>query len=148
MYVFANFIVFGSILGFYELHFSTLAIFIARRIPPSIFLEGGGVYLGYFFVVVVSCFIFREYFSTLTCKCFSGLVASQNRKFLSIICVLPSPAVGVLHSVQNFHYDANAYVLQVISLLDLASKNSIFNDNLKQNKKQEASVNHLHDVFT
>ena len=84
MYVFANFIVFGSILGFYGLHFSTLAIFIARRIPPSIFLEGGGVYLGYFFVVVVSCFIFREYFSTLTCKCFSGLVAIKPKQEVSV----------------------------------------------------------------
>ena len=58
-----------------------------------------GVYLGYFFVVVVSCFIFREYFSTLTCICFSDLVASQDRKFLSISYMLLSPAVGVLHIV-------------------------------------------------
>ena len=94
----ANFIVFGSILGFYEFQFSTSAIFIARRISPF-FSEGGEVYLGYFSVVVVSCFSFREYFSTLTSKCFVNLVASQDRKFLSLICVLLSPAVGVLHIV-------------------------------------------------
>ena len=48
--------------------------------------EGGGErYLRYFSVEAVSCIIFRrEYFSTLTYKCFIVIdsVASQDRKFL------------------------------------------------------------------
>ena len=55
----ANFTVFGSILGFYEFHFSTSALFIARRISPStfFFLEDGWGLSWLFFRC--SCFLFH-----------------------------------------------------------------------------------------
>ena len=83
----------------------------------------GGRHLGYFFVVVVFCFIFREYLSMLTSKCLVDLVASQDEKFLSIICVLLSPAVGVLHIMFK--------IFIVMLMLDLAGNNLIFHENLK-----------------
>ena len=57
-----------------SLIFSTSTVFIARRITAFIsfflggWVGGGGRYLGYFFGVVVICFIFREYFFLLTSK--------------------------------------------------------------------------------
>ena len=107
MYVFANFIVFDSILGFYEFIFSIFNCIYCRKNHGLYFLfiylffwwgwGGGGGILAFFFVVVVSCFIFRECLTMPSSKCFVDLVASQDRKSLLIICVLLSPAVGVLH---------------------------------------------------
>ena len=81
-----------------------------------LFFCGGGRHL-------VSCFIFREYLSMLTSKCLVDLVASQDEKFLSIICVLLSPAVGVLHIMFK--------IFIVMLMLDLAGNNLIFHENLK-----------------
>ena len=52
------------------------------------------------------------------------LVASQDEKFLSIICVLLSPAVGVLHIMFK--------IFIVMLMLDLAGNNLIFHENLKK----------------
>ena len=88
IHVFAEIIVSGSKLRFYEFYFSTSFIVIAVELRLLFGRGGWGTLSSLFSVEAVSCIIFRrEYFSTLTYKCFIVIdsVASQDRKFLLII---------------------------------------------------------------